>query len=93
MSYTLYTFATVVLASMAFISPVEAVYTVVIFSAAGGLGRLVGYWAGSSLRMCKDIIVFDVPQIHVNDLRERLEKEAIWQTSDIELTKIQVIKA
>lgn len=91
-SYALYTFATVVLASMILVFAVNAVYTMVIFSIAGGVGRLLGYWAGSSLRIGKTVIVFDVPEAHMKDLRERLENEVNWQNSDIELTKRKVVR-
>jgi hypothetical protein len=81
-SYSLYTFSTVVLASMVLISPVTAVYIMVVFSVAGGVGRLVGYWAKSSLRLGKPVTVFDVPAIHIRDLRQRLEDEATWRGLD-----------
>jgi len=89
-SYALYTFSTVVLASMMLILPVTAVYIMVVFSVAGGVGRLVGYWASSSLRLGKAVIVFDVPEIHMKDLRERLENEVNWQNLDTKSTERQV---
>ncbi|PSS18816.1 hypothetical protein M430DRAFT_35221 [Amorphotheca resinae ATCC 22711] len=90
-SFALYTFSTVVLASMMLIMPVTACYIMVIFSVAGGVGRLVGYWARSSSRLGKAVIAFDVPEIHMKDLKERLEN-VNWQNLDIELTERQVAK-
>jgi hypothetical protein len=87
-SYGLYTFSTVVFASMIFILPATAVYMLVIFSVAGSVGRVVGYWARSSLRLGKAVIVFDVPEIHMRDLRERLENEVNWQNLDVDIGKI-----
>lgn len=89
-SYALYTFATVVLASMILIFPINAVYTMVIFNITGGVGRLIGYWARSSLRLEKAVVVLDVPEIHMKSLRERLENEVNWQNLDIGLVKRQV---
>ena len=77
---------------MILIIPVNAIYTMVIFSIAGGVGRLLGYWAGSSLRIGKAVFVFDVPEAHIKDLREWLENKVNWQNSDIELTRRQVVR-
>jgi hypothetical protein len=92
MSYALYTFATVVLASMILVLPVNAIYTMVIFSIAGGVGRLLGYWAGSSLRIGNVVVVLDVPGAHIKNLKEWLENKDDWQNSDIELTKRQAVR-
>jgi hypothetical protein len=92
MSYALYTFATVVLSSMNLVFPVNAIYTMFIFSIAGGVGRLLGYWAGSSLRFGNVVVVLDVPEAHIKNLRECLENKDDWQNSDIELMKRQAVR-
>lgn len=86
-SFALYTFSTVALAGMALIWPNNAVYIMAIFSVAGGAGRLVGYWASSALRLGKTVISFDIPETHIDNLRERLENEASWQDLDVELAE------
>lgn len=78
-SFALYTLSTVVLASMVLILPVNAIYIMVSFSVAGGVGRLVGYWARSPLRLGNGVIVFDVPAIHMKALKEELQNEVDWQ--------------
>lgn len=87
-SYGLYTFSTVILASMALIWPPDAVYIMVAFSAAGGVGRLVGYWASSSLRLGKGIATFEVPSVHMRDVKETLQNRQDWREADIELAAI-----
>jgi hypothetical protein len=64
----------------------------VIFSIAGGVGRLLGYWAGSSLRIGNVVVVVDVPEAHIKNLRAWLENKDDWQNSDIELTKRKVVR-
>lgn len=70
LSYSFYTFGTIVLASMTLIEPFEALQVVGVISANAGLGRSVGYWAISSFRKGKKAILIDVPAAHINRLEE-----------------------
>ncbi|KAF2231309.1 hypothetical protein EV356DRAFT_294875 [Viridothelium virens] len=89
-SFGLYTFATVFLASMTFITPVKAISVMVAFSVAGGVGRLAGYWARSSLRVERRVLLFDVSEKRIGELRDRLEMEVTLQDSEIDLTEEHV---
>jgi len=65
--------------------PLNAAYAMLIMIVAGGVGRLVGYWAKSSLRVGKAVTVFDMLKKHMKDLREQLENRINCQGLDREL--------
>ena len=74
-SFSFYTFGTVVLASMTLFEAADALRIVVVVSVNAGVGRVVGYWAISSLRKGKKAILVDVPAIHIDILSEMINEE------------------
>jgi hypothetical protein len=67
-SYALYTYGTVVLASLTMIPASDAVRAVVVLSVGAGFGRLVGYWSVSQSRTGRRRVVVNVPPAHLDAL-------------------------
>jgi hypothetical protein len=67
-SYALYTYGTVVLASITMIPASDAVRAVVVLSVGAGFGRLVGYWSVSQSRTGRRRVVVNVPLAHLDAL-------------------------
>ncbi|MDI1487883.1 MAG: hypothetical protein OHK93_007156 [Ramalina farinacea] len=72
LSFALYTFGTVVLASMTLFEAADAVRVVVVVAVNAGFGRVVAYWTLSSLRKGKKAILVDVPAAHIDKLSDNL---------------------
>ena len=75
LSFSIYTFGTTVLASMTLFEAADALRVVVIVSVNAGLGRVVGYWAISSIRKGKKAILIDVSAAHIDRLSEIIGEE------------------
>ena len=67
-SYALYTYGTVVLASVIMIPASDAVRVIVVLSSGAGFGRLVGYWSISQSRTGRRRILVNVPAAHLDEL-------------------------
>jgi hypothetical protein len=67
-SYALYTYGTVVLASLTMIPAPDAVRAVVVLSVGAGFGRLVGYWSVSQSRTGRRRVIVNVPPAHLDAL-------------------------
>lgn len=74
-SFSIYTFGTVVLASMTMFEAADAVRVVVVVAVTAGFGRVVGYWALSSIRSGKKAILVDVPAEHIEELSEMISDQ------------------
>ena len=74
-SFSIYTFGTVILASMTMFEAADAVRVVVVVAITAGFGRVVGYWALSSIRSGKKAILVDVPTEHIGKLFEMISEE------------------
>ena len=72
MSFALYTFGTVVLASMTMFPASDAIRVMVVCSISAGIGRLIGFWAMTSARSGKRIMIVNVPQQHMQVMREKI---------------------
>ena len=75
-SYALYIFGTVILASVNFVPASDAIRALVVLSASAGFGRLVGYWTISPLRKGEKY-VFDVPPEHLEGLSQLAKSQAV----------------
>lgn len=75
LSFSVYTFGTVVLASMTLFEAADALRVVVVVSINAGVGRVVGYWAISSFRKGKKAILIDVSAAHIEKLSEIISEE------------------
>lgn len=75
LSFSIYTFGTTILASMTIFEAADALRVVVVVSVNAGFGRLVGYWALSSIRRGKKAILVDVPAAHMETLAEMISEE------------------
>lgn len=53
----------------------DALRVVVVVSVNAGIGRVVGYWAISSLRKGKKAILVDVPAAHIDKLSAMIDEE------------------
>ena len=69
-SYVLYTYGTVVLASVTMIPASDAVRVIVVLSIGAGFGRLVGYWSVSLSRTGRRRVLVNVPPAHLDDLAQ-----------------------
>ena len=67
-SYALYTYGTVVLASVTMIPASDAVRVIVVLSIGAGFGRLVGYWSVSLSRTGRRKVLVNVPPAHLDEL-------------------------
>ncbi|KAG8527109.1 uncharacterized protein KY384_008538 [Bacidia gigantensis] len=67
-SFSIYTYGTTVLASMTLFEAADALRVVVVVAVNAGFGRMVGYWAISSIRKGKKTILVDVPAAHIDDI-------------------------
>ena len=74
-SFTLYTFGTVVLASMTLIPASDAIRTLTVLTIGAGVGRLVGYWNASPSRTGSRIIVVDVPADDMKEFYDIVRKQ------------------
>ena len=59
-SYALYTFGTVILASMTLIPATDAVQATLVLTLTAGFGRMVGFWAESPSRCGSQTIIIDI---------------------------------
>ena len=73
-SFAIYTYGTVVLASMTLFEAADAIRVVVVVSINAGVGRVVGHWA-ISLRKGKKAILVDVPAAHIDKLSEMISEQ------------------
>ena len=74
-SFSIFTFGTTILASMTMFEAADALRVVVVVAVNAGFGRLVGYWALSSIRAGKKAILVDVPAACMEDLSELISEE------------------
>lgn len=74
-SFTLYTFGTVVLASITLIPASDAIRTLAVLTIGAGVGRLVGYWKASPLRTGSRIIIVDVPADYMKEFFEIFSRQ------------------
>ena len=75
LSCSIYTFGTIVLASITLFEAADALRVVVVVAVNAGFGRMVGYWALSSIRKGKKAILIDVPAAHIEKLSEMIHEE------------------
>lgn len=75
-SYALYCFGTVILASINFVPASDAIRALVVLSVSAGAGRLICYWTTSPLRK-KNIHVFEVPPNQLEGLTQFVRDQAI----------------
>ncbi|KAL8738935.1 MAG: hypothetical protein Q9181_000347 [Wetmoreana brouardii] len=76
LSFSIYTYGTIVLASMTMFEASDALRVVVVVTINAGFGRLVGYWAISpSMRSGKKALIFDVPAAYMDKLVEIVNQE------------------
>lgn len=75
LSFALYTFGTVVLASMTLFEAADALRVVVVVAVNAGFGRVVAYWTLSSLRKGKKAILVDIPAAHIDSLAGIIDNE------------------
>ena len=75
-SYALYCFGTVILASVNFVPASDAIRALVVLSASAGFGRLICYWTISPFRK-KSIYVFEVPPDQLEGLRQFVMDQAV----------------
>ena len=70
LSYVLYTYGTVILASMTMIPSSDATRAIVTIVSGAGFGRLVAYWTTSMERKGKKVLIFDVPPGSLKSLED-----------------------
>lgn len=75
LSYGIYTFGTVILASITLFEAADALRVVVVVAVNAGFGRMVGYWAISSFRKGKKAILVDVSAAHIERVSEIISEE------------------
>ena len=66
-SFILYAYGTVLLASTTLIRASDAIRAMVVLTASAGFGRLVGYWLTRLRRRGRQVIVIDVPPDCLSD--------------------------
>ena len=75
LSFALYTFGTVVLASMTLFEAADALRVVVVVAVNAGFGRVVAYWTLSSLRKGKKAILVDISATHIDKLSDIIDDQ------------------
>ena len=60
-SLTLYTYGTVILASMTLIPASDAIRAMTVLAISAGIARLIGYWAASPSKRGNGFMMIDVP--------------------------------
>ena len=76
LSYSIYTYGTVVLASTTMFEAADALRVVVVVCVTAGFGRMIGYWVlATSFRSGKKALLFDVPAPHMDKLAELIHDE------------------
>lgn len=76
LSYSFYTYGTIILASTTMFEAADALRVVVVVCVTAGFGRMVGYWSlATSFRKGKKALLFDVPAAHMDRLAELIHEE------------------
>lgn len=75
LSFSFYTFGTIVLASITLFEAADALRVVVVVAVNAGFGRVVGHWTISSIRKGKKVILVDVSATHIEKLSEIVTEE------------------
>lgn len=75
-SFTLYTYGTVILASMTLIPASDAVRAMTVLAIGAGFARLVGHWAMSPSRKGNRVFVIDLPPGRMEDFHNLVLKQA-----------------
>ncbi|KAL9040773.1 MAG: hypothetical protein Q9214_004350 [Letrouitia sp. 1 TL-2023] len=75
-SFALYTYGTVILASMTFIPASDAVRAMTILAVGAGFARLVGYWAMSPSETANQVITINVPSDCMEDFHNLVLEKA-----------------
>ena len=70
LSFSIYTFGTTVLASMTLFEAADALRVIIVTTINAGFGRVVGYWAISSIRRGKKAVLVDVPAAHIEEISQ-----------------------
>ncbi len=75
-SFTLYTYGTVILASMTLIPASDAVRAMTVLAAGAGFARLVGSWGVLPSTTWNNVVVVDVPPDCMEDFHELVGEQA-----------------